>query len=579
MVPRVAMQATKNRVTLAAIGFAALAFFLAGCTPPGPRALLDGKRLLEEGHYPQAVEKLTLATSLMATNAQAWNYLGLACHRAGDAPRAAKAYRRALDLNRELFEAHYNLGCLWLDESKPDAAKSEFTVCTLRRANSVEAWLKLGTAQYRLAESAAAEESFQKARGLSPNDPEALNGLGLVSVQRRRPREAVQHFNAALKQRADYRPALLNLATVLHRDLNDPAAAAQKFRAYLALQPRAMDWDAVNTVLQSIETIPVVAPRVAVTNPPTHIAANTNALKSPPPFSSALSPVKSNPPPAIAKPAPAPVTAAVEVVKLPPEPVIRTTPSPLETSLPPTTEEVQPGVVPDPVSSESPEKPKKRGFLSRLNPFRNDPKPGTKTTPLPVTPIVPDSTPSNPPPESAAPSGPRTFPRYDYLTPAPPTAGNRTEAEAAVERGGAARSANKLAEAVQAFQQAVRADGSYFEGHFNLGLAQHASRDFSHALATWETALAIRPDSADARYNFALTLKAAGYAPDAAAELEQVLAANANDARAHLVLGNLYAEQLRDKARARVHYQRTLEIDSRHPQATQIRYWLVANPA
>jgi tetratricopeptide (TPR) repeat protein len=136
-----------------------------------------------------------------------------------------------------------------------------------------------------------------------------------------------------------------------------------------------------------------------------------------------------------------------------------------------------------------------------------------------------------------------------------------------------------LAEAAQAFQQAVRADGSYFEGHFNLALAQHAARDFSQALATWETALAIRPDSADARYNFALTLKAAGYAPDAAAELEKVLAANANDARAHLVLGNLYAEQLRDKARARVHYQRTLEIDARHPQATQIRYWLVANPA
>src|SRR5215467_8808748 len=51
-----------------------------GCTPPGPRALLEGKRLIEQGKYARAIEKMRSATSLLATNAQAWNYLGLACH-------------------------------------------------------------------------------------------------------------------------------------------------------------------------------------------------------------------------------------------------------------------------------------------------------------------------------------------------------------------------------------------------------------------------------------------------------------------------------------------------------------------
>src|SRR5439155_6573129 len=58
---------------------------LSGCTPPGPRALLEGKRLIEQGKYSKAVEKLKSATSLIATNGQAWNYLGLACHYAGQA--------------------------------------------------------------------------------------------------------------------------------------------------------------------------------------------------------------------------------------------------------------------------------------------------------------------------------------------------------------------------------------------------------------------------------------------------------------------------------------------------------------
>src|ERR1041384_6273168 len=89
-------ESTKQKVRRAAISafsFLLSALLLAGCTPPRPRALRDGKRLLEQRRYPQAVEKLALATSLMPTNAQAWNYLGLASHRAGRFAGAAQAYR------------------------------------------------------------------------------------------------------------------------------------------------------------------------------------------------------------------------------------------------------------------------------------------------------------------------------------------------------------------------------------------------------------------------------------------------------------------------------------------------------
>ena len=58
--------------------------------------MLDGKELLEAGKYKLAAEKLTLATQLMATNAPAWNYLGLARHQAGDATGAVRSevYRK-----------------------------------------------------------------------------------------------------------------------------------------------------------------------------------------------------------------------------------------------------------------------------------------------------------------------------------------------------------------------------------------------------------------------------------------------------------------------------------------------------
>ena len=148
---------------------------LAGCAPPGPRALLEGKRLVDEGEYPQAVEKLRAATALLrGTNALAWNYLGLACHHAGELAEAEMAYQRALALDHDLSEARYNLGCLWLAQNRIEAAKAEFTACTLRRPNAVAGFLKLGAVELRTREPGAAEKSLSDALRLSPRNPEAL---------------------------------------------------------------------------------------------------------------------------------------------------------------------------------------------------------------------------------------------------------------------------------------------------------------------------------------------------------------------------------------------------------------------
>ena len=97
------------------------------------------------------------------------------------------------------------------------------------------------------------------------------------------------------------------------------------------------------------------------------------------------------------------------------------------------------------------------------------------------------------------------------------------------------------------------------------------------ALTAYEIALAIRSDSLDARYQFALTLKQAGYVIDSVNELERLLGAYPNESRAHLALGNLYA-QLRQPARAREHYVKVLQIDPGNPQAPYVRDWLVTNP-
>ena len=218
-----------------------------GCSPNGPRALIQGKRLIEEGKYAQAVEKLQTATSLMATNSHAWNYLGLAYHYSKQPAPAEKAYQRALSLNSDLPEASYNLGCLWLEQNRVEAAKSQFVTYTLRRGSAPEGFLKLGTAQLRAAAALTsipqrssslltAEKTFEDALRLSPQNAEAINNLGVARYERGRTSEGVRSFRQALQIHPKYRPALLNLA-VSSQLSKDSRGAIEYYKQFLASSP------------------------------------------------------------------------------------------------------------------------------------------------------------------------------------------------------------------------------------------------------------------------------------------------------------------------------------------------------
>jgi tetratricopeptide (TPR) repeat protein len=596
------MLAKKNRMIRGALVFLALAVFAAGCTPPGPRALLNGKKYLDRGDYDAAVSEFKTATTLLATNAQAWNYLGVACQRDGQTADAVAAYQRALTLDRDLVEAHYNLGSLWLEQNNFDAAKAEFTAYTLRRSNSPEGWLKLGTAQLHNGEIAPAEKSFGTAYYLNTNNAEVLNGLGLARIQRGRPREAAQFFSAAIQYHPDYAPAILNLATVAQQYLHDNKLALQNYRAYLDLTPRPANWDEVNATANNLEQSATMA--VASAPPP-----NSNPPVAPLPLPVA-SVVKTQAPPVVhsiaaTKPAPAPVKTyssppprpqsqpSAEVVKVQPEPAIVATPVPQGTT-------ADPLVVDAPPESDQ---PKKTSVWHKLNPvhwFGSSSTPEKKFDENGVTPLPPPdaandrvvSTPLPPahsaPPETLppvetkpvriVPPAPPSYPHYLYLSPRKPSSGDRRTASGAFTKAREFEQDSKWLDAMQSYQQAAQTDPGWFEAQYNFGVLAYRLQNYRLALAAYETALAIQPDSVDARYNFALALKAANYVPDAVGELKKIVAANPGEVRAHLALGNLYAQQLRDPAQARTHYLKVLDLDPRNEQATDIRFWLASNP-
>src|SRR5487761_2410412 len=136
MLPRAPMLKTKNRAWRS--GALLVLALAAGCTPPGPRALLDGKRLLERGQPGAALPRLETAATILKTNALAWSYLGLAYQQTGRLTNAIAAYQWALRLDRNLADVHFNLGCALLDARRPDLAKLELSTFTMLQPRSLD---------------------------------------------------------------------------------------------------------------------------------------------------------------------------------------------------------------------------------------------------------------------------------------------------------------------------------------------------------------------------------------------------------------------------------------------------------
>ena len=575
----------------------ALALVLAGCTPAGPRALLKGKKLLDHGESAAAAAEFKTATALLVTNAAAWNYYGVALQRAGQPADAAAAYQSALKYDRDLVEAHFNLGTLWLEQNRPDVAKTEFSAYTLRRNNDPSGWLRLGSAQLKLGETGPAEKCFSTVLALKPADAEAYNGLGLARIQRGKPRDAAQFFAAAAQARPDFAPAILNLATTAQQYLHDNKSALENYRAYLALSPRPGNWEEVNALASSLEqsltpvvvaaaqpVAPPIAVPVAKPTPPAPVVE-----PKPQPKPAPVTTVVTAHPPQVAKPV---VTKTANATPPPTPPATTVTTQVVKVQAPapsvtaPAPKPAPEVVAAEPVTPESiqlpmPEEPKKRGFWKKLfGPAKTETATEPKSSEPAVTPL-----PVGGEPEVKAPArpiyaepAPVVFTRYEYLSPRAPAAGDRRAARGAFTQANVAEQAEKWTEALRWYQSAAELDPSWFEAQYNTGVLAHKLRNYPLALPSYENALAIQPGSTDARYNFAQALKAAGHAPDAADELKKMLAVSPGEVRAHLALANLCAQSLHDNAQARTHYRKVLELEPTNSEAPGIRFWLSANP-
>ena len=623
------MNATKIADRLAPVWVAGwLVLSWVGCTPPGPAALLEGEILLEAGEYPAAIRRFQEATDLLGDHPEAWNFLGLAHHKAGESAAATKAYKRALELNVDLLAARYNLGCLLLENEEFQAAEDQFKTYAIMAEGDPQVSVKLGSAQLGDGRLNEAEESFEAALKRNRAFPEAWNGLGLIRLYRGNGREAFHYFNTAIEQDDRFGPAYLNQAVVAHHYLNDLPLALKKYRRFLFLDPKSEKSAQVKAAAAAIEE--ALAPRSMVQEEgvqaeeevaaagqteailetgepePSDVAPETPQEKDQKPGPDEV--VRSNESPEdVSKGAEPPLNEgneeeAAEVVIVEPDPPVEAQETSGETSEAEAPAEEVEMARPDPGSKENqPEIVFEKVGIPPLEPefvvaeSRPEPRDDeaisdsgwrtveTRRSGMGIsvgrTLFRNQGAGSNEPSEASEENRVGRVPSltYEYRRPLTPVAGDRKQASPYFQQGNEAFKTGQESEAILAYREAVSRDPAFFAAHYNMGLAAIRSGLTETALDAYENALAINPGDRNARYNFALALEQGRHHSEAATELNSLLSSFPDDVHAHFTLATLYAKKIGDGARARQHYQKVLNLDPNYPNAVSIRYWLSAS--
>jgi len=501
---------------------------LTACTPSPSTLARQGAQALEAGEPARAVELLEAAAIGLPADPRVLNLLGVALHSAGRTLEADAAYQRVLSISPVLPEALLNRADVLAELGDHQAAHDLAAQFLQGRNKSADGWIRLGLEQIALGKltgTLSAEASLTYAATLDADSSRALNAIGLLRSAQKRDADAAAAFAKAVEINPATAPARLNLA-LMQLKRRETNAALVHLEAYLALTPAPANRDAVATLLESLRAPappaasvpqPKAAPPAQVSNPPVAVAPK----QTPPPEkkqSAAPVPATNTP----ARPAP-----------------VKTAPATSPKSTAPT-----------PVKAAA--------------------------APVQVAKAAPATSPA--PAQTAAKAAPAGVKRYSYSKLPAPLAGNRRVAQPYFDAGMAALKAKNYRLAMTEFATAVTADPAYFEAHYNLGYAAQQNRDAARAAEAYERALSINPTHAEVRYNFAFALNDQKCWYDALVELDKVLAADPAHVSAHLLSAGIYADSAKDKALARQHYQRVLELEPSHPRAASIRDWLTVNP-
>jgi Flp pilus assembly protein TadD len=190
----------------------------------------------DAGKLPEAESLCRQILQSFPKHAGALHLLGIIAHQAGNAPAGIELLQQAVAAKGDVALYHTNLGeMLRLSGRFKEAIAAGLRAIELE-PNQPAALNNLGIAYFDTEDFEPAERCYRRALALDPGFAEAYSNLGNVLRTRKRLDEAVVAYNRAIELKPTYAEAYNNLGTTL-RDQKKAAESEAVYLKALALKP------------------------------------------------------------------------------------------------------------------------------------------------------------------------------------------------------------------------------------------------------------------------------------------------------------------------------------------------------
>jgi tetratricopeptide (TPR) repeat protein len=144
--------------------------YIASAPQRAQAVLQEGKALVAQGKYQEAVERFTRATDIWPPLAAGYFERGLAHRNLRQTDAAAQDFEQAISADSNLTEAHTSLGAIYRERGDLKNAVKEFTLA-INLGSTVEANYQRGQMYESLGEHQKALEDYNQAIGGMPDSP------------------------------------------------------------------------------------------------------------------------------------------------------------------------------------------------------------------------------------------------------------------------------------------------------------------------------------------------------------------------------------------------------------------------
>ena len=528
-----------------------------GCKPPGAKALFNGEKLLQKGNVEAAIIEFEKAVQILPEEWRAWNYLGLARHRADDLNGASEAFQKSVKIAGERrnspdhssFVLYFNQGRLNLDRGRlADAQRQLHTFASQKPTFKSLFWLAEAFRQN--GDMLQAQKTYRLALNENNSSPVVHNRHGLVQLKLKNYSGAITSFREALELQPEFNHAQLNLALTYHLHVppdypNRETLAFEAFKTYVKNNPEPAV--GVQKMMDALEVKldPTAASSASLENTNNELVeVSTNQFAAVPPdavgldsdvglpltnrFSPALSTTENN--------ATAAVTEESSAIEIDRSSLLQE-----KEGLPSSAELIPPEVVSETGGGQA---------TSSSLPEQS----------IPI--VVPEI------------SG---VARYKYINPQRPkpvAVENPKRLDSMFNQAFHLYQIKEFDKAITGYRGLLEINPAHQQAHVNIAITMQVMGDVKASLSAYEKALAINPFSQPAREGFASALNQSGFFIDAAVEFHKLLKVHRDNVPAHLGLGVLYAQHLNQPDKAEYYYRRVLELNPQHSEAANIRRWL-----